>query len=240
MNFPARVKLLLFFGLLLSAVLLVQPVLAQVPAAVEPGKAAVPFTQELKDQLGGLKVSLDSIWTLVAAFLVMFMGLGFAMLETGLCRAKNTVNILSKNFIVFALTSLSFLFLGWGFMFGDGNPLFGTSGFWMLSGADNSPATGDAYKGVYSAIAWTGVPLEVKFLFQVVFTATAATIISGAVAERIKFSASFLGWLLIKNTLGMRVSAEEELAGLDIGEHGIMAYPEFHPTSEGMPGQRSS
>ena len=73
----------------------------------------------------------------------------------------------------------------------------GTSGLWLLSGADNSPATGDAYKGVYSAINWTGIPLEAKFLFQVVFTATAATIISGAVAERIKFSAFFLFSILM-------------------------------------------
>ncbi len=149
------------------------------------------------DQLGSIKIALDTTWTLIAAFLVMFMGLGFAMLKTGFCRSKDTVNILSKNFIVFTLTSLSFLLVGWGFMFGDGNGLFGTSGFWMLSGADNSPATGDASTGVYKAISWTGVPLEVKFLFQVVFAATAATIVSGAVAERIKFSAFFLFSILM-------------------------------------------
>lgn len=140
---------------------------------------------------------MDTAWTLIAAFLVMFMGLGFAMLESGFCRAKNAVNILSKNFIVFALTSLSFLMLGWGLMFGDGNTFMGTQGLWLLGGADNSPATGEAYKGVYSAISWTGIPLEAKFLFQVVFTATAATIISGAVAERIKFSAFILFAILM-------------------------------------------
>ncbi len=166
-------------------------------AKVDPGKAPVPFTQELLDQLSGAKVAMDTVWTLIAAFLVMFMALGFAMLESGFCRAKNTVNICSKNFIVFALTSLSFLRLGWGIMFGDGNGFMGTSGLWLLGGADNSPVTGDAYKGVYSAISWTGIPLEAKFLFQVVFTATAATIISGAVAERIKFSAFFLFSILM-------------------------------------------
>ena len=162
-----------------------------------PGKASIPFTQELFQQISGAKIALDTAWTLVAAFLVMFMALGFAMLESGFCRAKNAVNILSKNFIVFALTSLSFLMLGWGLMFGDGNSFIGMKGLWLLGGADNSPATGDAYKGVYSAISWTGIPLEAKFLFQVVFTATAATIISGAVAERIKFSAFFLFSILM-------------------------------------------
>jgi Amt family ammonium transporter len=91
--------------------------------------------------------------------------------------------------------------LGWGIMFGDGNSFMGTSGLWILGGADNSPLTGDAYKGVYGSISWATIPLEAKFLFQVVFTATAATIISGAVAERIKFSAFFLFSLLMGGLL---------------------------------------
>ena len=144
------------------------------------------------DPMVTMKVALDTVWVLVTAFLVFFMNLGFAMVESGLCRAKNTVNILAKNYIVFAVSSVAFLLLGFGLMFGDGNGFVGTSGLWFVGGADNSPSTGDAYRGVYSALNWTGTPLWAKFFFQLVFAGTAATIVSGAVAERIKFLSFFL------------------------------------------------
>ncbi len=82
-----------------------------------------------------LKIALDTIWVMVTAMLVFFMNLGFAMVESGFCRQKNAVNILSKNFVVFAVSSLGFLFLGWGLMFGDGNGFLGTSGLLMAGGA---------------------------------------------------------------------------------------------------------
>jgi len=134
-----------------------------------------------------LKVALDTLWVAIAAFLVIFMNAGFGMLETGMCRQKNAVNILTKNLIVFALATLAFWVIGFGIMFGDGTPFFGLNGF-LLQGADNSPAVGDAaYQGVFSSLSWAGVPLSAKFLFQLAFAGTAATIVSGAVAERIKF-----------------------------------------------------
>lgn len=133
------------------------------------------------------KVTLDTLWVLICGMLVFFMNMGFACVETGFARSKNATNILSKNLIVFAVSSLGFLILGFGFMFGDGNGFIGLKGLFMLSGADNSPAVGDAYSGVYSALNWTGVPLYAKFFFQLVFCGTAATIVSGAVAERIKY-----------------------------------------------------
>ena len=80
------------------------------------------------EQIGGAKVAMDTMWTLIAGMLVFFMNLGFATVESGLCRAKNAVTILAKNFIVFAASSLAFLFLGWGLLFGDGNALMGTQG----------------------------------------------------------------------------------------------------------------
>jgi Amt family ammonium transporter len=133
------------------------------------------------------KVILDTVWVLITGMLVFFMNLGFAAVESGFSRAKNCVNIMSKNFVVFAISSLGFLILGWGLMFGDGNALIGLKGLLFVNGADNSPATGAAYRGIYSAISWTGVPLWAKFFFQLVFCGTAATIVSGAVAERIRY-----------------------------------------------------
>ena len=133
------------------------------------------------------KVMADTIWVLVTAMLVFFMNLGFATVEAGFQQSKNCVNVLSKNFVVFACSTVSFWFIGWGLMFGDGNPFAGLQGLFMLHGADNSPATGDAYQGVYSSIAWTGVPLLAKFFFQLVFAGTAATIVSGSVGGRIKY-----------------------------------------------------
>jgi ammonium transporter, Amt family len=132
------------------------------------------------------KVALDTLWVMVTAFLVFFMNAGFALVESGLCRAKNAVNILAKNFIVFAASSVAFWAVGFALMFGNGTDFVGLSG-WALHGTDNSPATADAYQGVFTALNWTGVPLYAKFFFQLVFAGTAATIVSGAVAERVKF-----------------------------------------------------
>ena len=152
------------------------------------------------------QVVLDTIWVILAGILVFFMNLGFGAVESGFARQKNTVNILSKNFIVFAVASLGFLVLGWGLMFGDGNGFIGLKGLFMVSGADNSPVTGDAYQGVYSSISWAGIPLWAKFFFQLVFCGTAATIVSGAVAERIKYISfivfSFLLTLIIYPIVG--------------------------------------
>jgi ammonium transporter, Amt family len=169
------------------------------PAAAAPAQEAskepAKLTKEqadkkIADMLQTPKCMLDTTWTLLTGMLVFFMNLGFATVEAGMCRVKNAVNILSKNFIVFAASVAAYWFLGWGIMFGDGNDWFGTSGLLMVGGADVSPLTGDDYKaagGVYSALNWTGIPLWTKFFFQLVFAGTAATIVSGAVAERIKY-----------------------------------------------------
>ena len=149
--------------------------------------ATPPTLESVAQATQELKVGIDTMWVMVAGMLVFFMNAGFCMLETGFCREKNAVNVLSKNLIVFALSTIAFWIIGFGLMFGKTNGFIGTEGLFLISGADNSPAIGDAYKGAYPALNWTGVPLLAKFFFQLVFAGTAATIVSGAVAERIKF-----------------------------------------------------
>ncbi|MBE2215726.1 MAG: ammonium transporter [Opitutaceae bacterium] len=191
-------------GLGAAALLAVSAMLTPVYGE-EAAAAAAPAVDPAT--LSSLRTGLDTVWVLVAGFLVFWMNAGFALVESGLCRSKNTVNILAKNFVVFALSTISFYVIGWGLMFGDGNSFMGTQGLWFVGGADNSPALGEAYAsmnpfstdvyaGVYSAINWTPVPLWAKFFFQLVFAGTAATIVSGAVAERIKFS-SFIIFSLV-------------------------------------------
>ena len=121
---------------------------------------------------------IDTLWVFLAAILVFFMNLGFASVEAGFAQAKNTVNILSKNFIVFAVSSLGFLLLGWGLMFGGDNPFIGSEHLFILGGGDLS---------FYDDTLTASVPFWGKVFFQLVFCGTAATIVSGAVAERIKY-----------------------------------------------------
>lgn len=132
-----------------------------------------------------LKKILDTIWVIFAACLVFFMNAGFAMLETGFCRQKNAVNVLAKNLIVFGLSTVAYWVLGFGLMFSNGAgdvSLWGTQGF-FFSGRESD------YVGVFSILDKYAVPLNAKFFFNLVFAGTAATIVSGAVAERIKFKA---------------------------------------------------
>ncbi len=117
---------------------------------------------------------VDYVWVLVCGFLVMFMQAGFACVEAGFCRSKNTTNLFTKNLLDFVAGSLAFWALGFAILMGkDWHGLIGTSGFFLA---------GDSYDvGTYLSFFW-----------QMVFCATAATIVSGAVAERIKFSAYLL------------------------------------------------
>lgn len=113
---------------------------------------------------------LDTLWVLIAALLVFFMNAGFAFLEAGFVRSKNTVNVLAKNFLVFALATLSFWAIGYSLMFKAGLSAVFFSDTASLTGAEGHQ-----------------IPEMVFFFFQLAFAATAASIVSGAVAERIKF-----------------------------------------------------
>ncbi|WP_234300709.1 ammonium transporter [Sphaerospermopsis aphanizomenoides] len=142
--------------------------------------------------LESLQVSQNTQWVLLTGCLVFFMNAGFAMLESGFCRSANAINVLAKNLIVFAIATLAFWTLGYGFMFGDGSDFIGWNGF-FLQGVDNSPLTNNSYQGVFHSLKWAAIPLPAKFFFQLTFAGTTATIVSGAVAERIKFGA-FIGF----------------------------------------------
>lgn len=173
--------------------------LSLLPATVLGEDASNAPAQAAMDLMSDPKVIADTLWVIITGMLVFWMNAGFACVETGLCRRKNAVNILSKNFIVFAISTVAFWMLGFGLMFSDGgaaNKIIGTTGFFpsLTPGdpaVDLSPLTGDKYQGVFSSLNWVSVPLSVKFFFQLVFAGTAATIVSGAVAERIKY-VSFL------------------------------------------------
>jgi Amt family ammonium transporter len=137
------------------------------------GAYGSPAPQESKsvEQIANdLQTNLNIVWTSVAAFLVFFMQAGFAMVESGFTRAKNTVNIMMKNLMDFSIGTVAFFVIGFGLMFGVSNGFFGTTNF-LMSGSD---VAGKDWN-------WTFL------IFQTVFAGTAATIVSGAMAERTKF-----------------------------------------------------
>lgn len=133
---------------------------------------------ETTDITNVVGLSLDTVWMLLAAMLVFFMQPGFAMVEAGFTRTKNTANILMKNFLDFMLGSLLFFFVGYGIMFGEGG-FIGVPNFFSL---DINPID---------------LPVEGFLVFQTVFCATAATIVSGAMAERTKFHMYLIYTVLI-------------------------------------------
>ncbi len=146
--------------------------LAQEAVAPDAAQAALEAS-------AGVQLHLNFLWTILAAVLVFFMQAGFALLETGFTRSKNAVNIIMKNVMDVSAGGLVFFILGFGLMFGTSmGGWIGTDGF-MLEGIGDDP--------------WN----YAFFLFQAVFAATAATIVSGAVAERTKFTGYLLFSIVI-------------------------------------------
>ncbi len=135
--------------------------------------------QEEVDPLLQVQANLDNTFVLIAAALVIFMQVGFALLESGLTRAKNAANIAMKNLADFAVGALLFFAVGYALAYGgDGALIGGSNGFFLGGGI------GDGYDPTDYTLT-----LGTDFLFQVAFAATAATIMSGVMAERTKFVA---------------------------------------------------
>ena len=148
---------------------------------------------------------LDTLWVLLGAFLVFFMQAGFGMVEAGFIRAKNTCNILTKNFLDFCMASIGFFIFGYAIMFGEGNAFMGLKG-WFLMGAQSG----------------ADVPLYAFWLFQAAFCGAAATIVAGGMAERMKFPAyliySFIISALIYPIVGHWIWGGGWLANLNFAD----------------------
>ncbi|MBN2407468.1 MAG: ammonium transporter [Elusimicrobia bacterium] len=127
---------------------------------------------------------IDTLWVMIAAFMVFIMQAGFGMLEAGLIRTKNTCNILMNNFLDFCMASMGFFMFGYAVMFGAGNGFMGFTG-WFLSGAETH----------------NNLPLYANWLFHAVFCGAAATIVAGGIAERMKFTAYLIYSFLISATV---------------------------------------
>lgn len=148
------------------------------PAAIVLGAASAAFAEE--EAAVSLELfTANNIWMMLAAALVFIMHLGFASLESGLTRAKNTTNILFKNTFIITAGIVTYALVGFNLMYpGDFNGWLGFAGFGLFPGADD----------MTQAYADGGYTYWTDFLFQAMFAATAATIVSGAVAERIKLA----------------------------------------------------
>jgi Amt family ammonium transporter len=153
-----------------------------------------PLAVKLADGVGHNRVAINFMWTLVTGFLVMFMQAGFALVETGLCRAKNAGHTMSMNFMIYPMGMLGFYVCGFAFMFG-GLGAIGTMGGY---GGLNHEITWTIFGKPFGILGWKGFMLQgagydtaafALFLFQMVFMDTTATIPTGGAAERWKFSA---------------------------------------------------
>ncbi len=159
---------------------------AEEAAAEEGDTEAVEEAEEEPLTADALMGDVDALWTCLAAFLVFFMQAGFALVEAGFTRAKNACNIVMKNLMDFSIGSLSFWLVGFGLMFGHTNGFIGTDMF-FFDGSSDAALEVNSNEGFNWAF----------LIFQTVFCATAATIVSGAMAERTKFSAYLVYSVLI-------------------------------------------
>jgi Amt family ammonium transporter len=147
---------------------------------MEETLTAIP---EVVEATVGLDISINNVWLLLATFMVMFMQPGFALVEAGFTRGKNTANILMKNLMDFSVGAITYWLVGYSIMYGAGNAFIGDFSLFAYNPAN------DSYGAGYSDFS--------DLMFQTVFAATAATIVSGAMAERTKFNAYLIFSLVI-------------------------------------------
>ncbi len=162
-----------------------------------------------------LRYVLNTLWFLLAGGLVMWMAAGFSMLEAGLVRTKNTTEILTKNVSLYSLACITYLIVGYNLMYGPGNSVVGT-GFLLagIAGEDGVSMVGD--DGPTHA-------LHADFFFQVVFVATAMSIVSGAVAERMKLWA-FLGFAAVFTAVIYPIQGHWSWGGGFLADRGYSDY----------------
>jgi Amt family ammonium transporter len=176
------------------------------------------------EDLTGLQLTsflADNLWLLIAAILVIFMNAGFAMVEAGMCRQKNAVNILAKNLFVFALAVTAYWFIGYSLMYGDS-----VAGGWLyFKGLFFDPSAADAIACAAADKADDCVQLvpAVDFLFQAAFAGTAATIVSGLVAERVKFG-EFVIFALVLTAVIYPISGSWQWNGGWLSELGFIDF----------------
>ena len=169
---------------------------------VTAATAGAPTMGEIANAVGHNKVAINMMWTLITGFLVMFMQAGFAMVETGLTRAKNVAHTMAMNFMIYPLGMLGFYICGFAFMFGGLGAIGTMGGFDGLNHEFTIPFLGKTFglfglKGFFLGKDVYDVSVFALFLFQMVFMDTTATIPTGAMAERWKYSAFFIyGWFV--------------------------------------------
>ena len=160
----------------------------------------------------------DNLWLFIATILVIFMNAGFAMVEAGMCRSKNAVNILAKNLFVFALAVTAYWFIGYSLMYGDS-----VAGGWLyFNGLFFDPDPSGALACAAAGDTGCLVP-AVDFLFQAAFAGTAATIVSGLVAERVKFG-EFVVFSLILTAFIYPISGSWQWNGGWLSELGFIDF----------------
>ena len=148
--------------------------------------ASPALAQEAEPTVADVQANLDNVFVLLSAVLVIFMQAGFALVEAGLTRAKSVANIMMKNLMDFAGGALAFFAVGYAIAFGaDGNDFFGMGGWFLGDGA----------------FQYGTLTVPITFVFQVAFAATAATIVSGAMAERTKFKSYFVYSVVISGLI---------------------------------------